>query len=187
MGIYTRQGDAGKTSLADGRRVSKTSLRVEAYGTVDEAGSAIGLARATVCDPLLDQVLLFTQQRLLNCSSSLAMPSDSATAQTPVIDPEDVHSLERAIDRFTERSGAMTHFVIEGGCETACRLQLARAIMRRAERRVHALNAVESVAEQVLCFLNRCSDLLFAAARYANATQDCREERWDPAAERPVL
>jgi cob(I)alamin adenosyltransferase len=167
--------------------VSKTSLRVEAYGAVDEASSAIGLARATVRDPLLDGILLFTQQRLFNCSGSLAMPGDSATGQTPMIDPEDVRSLEQAIDRFTDRSGEMTHFVIEGGCETACRLQLARAVTRRAERRVLALNAVEPVAEQVLCFLNRCSDLLFAAARYANATQDCREEHWDPAAERPAL
>jgi cob(I)alamin adenosyltransferase len=98
---------------------------------------------------------------------------------------EDVAFLERAIDRFQDRAGELTHFVLEAGTETACRLHLARAIMRRAERRIYVLNAEEPVDEQVLAFVNRSSDLLFAAARYSNATQGGGEELWDSSAPRP--
>jgi cob(I)alamin adenosyltransferase len=187
MTIYTRRGDHGQTSLVDGTRVSKSSTRVEAYGTVDEANSAVGLARAAVTDPLLDDVLHFVQQRLFNCSSSLATPEGATTAATPRIDPADVLVLEHAVDAFQERSGELTHFIVEAGSEAACRLHVARAIMRRAERRVVALTAEEPVDEQVLAFVNRCSDLLFAAARCANAVDGSAEELWDKNAPRPAL
>ncbi len=187
MTIYTRRGDHGETSLADGSRVSKASPRVEAYGTVDETNSAVGFARAGVTDPVLDELLHFVQQRLFNCSSSLATPQEHATEKTPIIDAEDIELIERAIDLFTERSGELTHFVIEGGCETACRLHMARTIARRAERRVTTLSTTEPVSEQVLAFINRVSDLLFAAARYANATAGSPEEVWDPGSERPSI
>ena len=139
MTIYTRRGDEGHTSLADGARVSKASARVEAYGTVDEANSAVGFARAAVTDPPLDDVLHFVQQRLFNCSSSMAMPAGHATANTPHIDVADVAFLEHAIDVFQERAGDLNHFVLEAGGEATTRLHVARAIMRRAERRVVAL------------------------------------------------
>ncbi len=187
MTIYTRKGDHGQTSLADGARVSKSSVRVDAYGTVDEANSAVGLARAAVTDPLLDDVLHFVQQRLFNCSSSLATPEGHATENTPHIDAADVALLERAVDRFEERTGPLTHFIVEAGSESACRLHVARAIMRRAERRVVAMMAEEPVDEQVLAFVNRSSDLLFAAARYANALDGSSEELWDQHAVRPTL
>jgi len=187
MTIYTRKGDHGQTSLADGARVSKSSVRVDAYGTVDEANSAVGLARAVVTDALLDDVLHFVQQRLFNCSSSLATPEGTATAHTPHIDPADVVVLERAIDVFQARAGELTHFIVEAGSDAACRLHVARAIMRRAERRIVAMMAEEPVDEQVLAFVNRCSDLLFAAARYANALDGSAEELWDQHAPRPTL
>ncbi|PKQ15512.1 MAG: ATP:cob(I)alamin adenosyltransferase [Actinobacteria bacterium HGW-Actinobacteria-7] len=185
MTIYTRRGDHGQTSLADGTRVSKTAARVEAYGAVDEANSAIGFARAALDDPYLDEILHFVQQRLFNCSSSLAFPGASEPA--PTIDPEDVAFLERAIDACQARTGELTQFLLEAGAESACRLHVARAIMRRAERRIYSLDAEEPVAKQVLAFINRSSDLLFAAARYCNATEDVPEETWDRDAARPAL
>lgn len=187
MTIYTRKGDHGTTSLADGARVSKSSVRVDAYGTVDEANSAVGLARAAITDETLDNVLHFVQQRLFNCSSSLAMPQGHEGANTPHIDVADVALLEHAIDRFESTTGPLTHFVIEAGSEPACRLHLARAIMRRAERRIVALMAEEPVDEQVLAFVNRSSDLLFSAARYANVTSGGTEELWDQHAARPTI
>ena len=187
MTIYTRRGDHGETSLVGGARVSKASLRVDAYGTVDETNSAIGLARAAIADAALDDTLHFVQQRLFNCSSSLATPLAARTASTPVVRPDDIAALERAIDRFQSRAGELDHFVIEGGSEAACRLHLARAIARRAERRLVALADEQpgEVDEQVQAFVNRLSDLLFAAARYANAIDGAAEEAWDSHATAP--
>jgi len=187
MPIYTRRGDHGDTSLVDGTRVSKTSARVEAYGTVDEANSAVGFARSAVTDPFLDSVLHFIQQRLFNCSSSLATPAESRTVGTPFVEAADVAFLESAIDRFMESSGPLSHFVIEGGCESACRLHVARAITRRAERRLVALAAEAEVDEQVEAFVNRLSDTLFASARYANHLAGVTDEVWDPSAPRPDM
>lgn len=187
MTIYTRRGDHGDTSLADGTRVSKTSARVEAYGTVDEANSAVGFARSVVTDPELDGVLHFIQQRLFNCSSSLATPAEGRRASTPIVTAGDVALLEAAIDRFMERSGPLTHFVIEAGCEAAARLHLARAVTRRAERRLVALAAQEPVDEQVEAFVNRLSDALFASARYANHLAGVTDELWDAHAPIPEL
>ncbi len=187
MTIYTRSGDHGTTSLADGSRISKSSARVEAYGTVDETNSAVGLARASVDDALLDDVLHFVQQRLFNCSSSLATPAGHETEHTPVISADDVATLERAIDRFQDVSGPLEHFIVEAGSETAARLQLARAIARRAERRVVELAQDEPIDEHVLAFVNRLSDTLFAAARYANKRAGVAEEQWDPAAPLPRI
>jgi len=187
MTIYTRRGDHGDTSLVGGDRVSKSSVRVEAYGAVDEANSAIGFARAAVSDPDLDAILHFAQQRLMNCSSSLATPVGSITPATPSISAEDIVALETAVDVFTDHTPLLTHFVIEAGSEAGARLQLARAITRRAERRIVALTTQEPVDELVLTFVNRLSDTLFASARYANALSESGDELWDPQAPRPEL
>lgn len=187
MTIYTRRGDQGMTSLADGSRVRKSCARVDAYGTVDEANSAIGLARSAVTDSSLDEVLCFMQQRLFNCSSVLATPPGSSGESAPRIDAADVTFLERAVDLFEERAGEPQGFVLEAGGEPASRLHLARAIMRRAERRVVALAVDEPVDELVVAFINRASDALFSAARYANAVHGSADQVWDPLAPRPTL
>ncbi len=187
MDIYTRTGDSGETSLAHGGRVSKAHLRVEAYGTVDEANSAVGLARAAVDDRTLDGVLDFIQQRLFNCSSSLAGAHVHGSPGAPAISDSDIVTLERAVDRFADATAGERGFVLTGGCETACRLHLARAIVRRAERRAIELAAQEDVERGVLVFLNRTSDALFAAAIYANATSGVDESRWLPDAPPPEL
>ena len=187
MTIYTRRGDRGDTSLVGGDRVSKASARVEAYGAVDEAGSAVGFARAALTQPDLDSVLLFAQQRLFNCSSSLATPLPHVSDSTPRISAEDVAALESAIDVFTERTAPQTGFVVGAGSEAGCRLQLARAITRRAERRIVTLTAQEPVDEFLLSFVNRLSDALFASARYADSLDGSTDEPWDPHAPRPGL
>ncbi len=185
MTIYTRRGDGGQTSLVDGSRIAKSSARVEAYGTVDEANSAVGLARAAIDDPTLDAVLAFIQHKLFNCSSSLATPPHARTEHTPVVSSDDILALERAVDDFERATGPLSHFIIEGGCRGAAHLQLARAIVRRAERRASALADVEDVDANVLAFLNRCSDTLFAAARFANHLAGAVETAWDKEARPP--
>lgn len=185
MTTYTRRGDYGETSLSDGSRVAKDCVRVEAYGAVDEANSSVGLARACVSDAFLGDVLRFVQHRLFNCSASLASSADSAPETMPRITPDDVAILEASIHRFEALPGAPAGFVIEGRVEAAGRLHAARAIVRRAERRTVTLSASEPVDAQVLFFLNRLSDALFAAARYANALAGEPEEIWDPNSPRP--
>lgn len=187
MTIYTRTGDEGQTSLGDGRRVPKSSGRVEAYGTVDEANSLVGLARAGVTDNKLDGVLHFLQQRLFNCSSSLAIPQVPEDDSARHVKQEDIDELERAIDVFTEAAGQLDHFVVPAGSETVARLHVARTVMRRAERRADALAQEAEIDRLVLAFLNRSSDLLFAAARYAATLDGASEEAWDPNAELPEL
>lgn len=192
MSIYTRRGDGGETSLSDGSRLRKDAARVEALGTLDEAGSAIGFARCVVSDAELQVALGFVQQRLMNCAAALATPDagdsarsarDGAPAVTVAFD--DVVVLERAIDAFTRRTGPFRGFVVETGSEGATRLHLARAIMRRAERRVVALAAEDKVPASVSAFVNRASDTLYAAARLANLIDDGVAEPWDPQTPRP--
>lgn len=187
MSIYTGRGDSGDTSLADGTRVPKDDARVEAYGAVDELTSAVAFARAVVTDRLLDDVLGFLLQRLLNCSSSLAVPSGGSMRSTPGIAPEDVTVLERAIDRFETQTGRLERFIIGGVGDAATRLHLARTVARRAERRIVTLARDTDIDPQVLAFVNRSSDLLFAAARYADLTGGHAEEQWDPHATRPAV
>jgi cob(I)alamin adenosyltransferase len=185
--IYTRTGDEGQTSLGDGSRVPKSSGRVEAYGTVDEANSLVGLARSGVSDEKLDAVLHFLQQRLFNCSSSLAMPRVLGEDSAHHVRQEDINVLERAIDVFSAASGPLDHFVVPAGGDTVARLHVARTVMRRAERRADALAQDAEIDRLVLAFLNRSSDLLFAAARYAATLDGAFEEAWDPAAKLPEL
>lgn len=176
--IYTRTGDKGTTSLTDGSRVAKDSLRVEAYGTIDEANSWVGRALAGVEDPVLSEPLTFLQHRLYNCSSNVAVPPGADIAPTRITS-EDVVYLESCIDRFEEVSGPMTCFVLPGGVEVAGTLHVARTVCRRAERRLIALGGVEEVDPLVQMFINRASDALFAAARYANATLGDGDVPWD--------
>jgi cob(I)alamin adenosyltransferase len=181
MGIYTRGGDSGETGLGDGSRTSKASIRVEAYGTVDEAGAAIGFAQQVATDATLEATLRFAQQRLFNCASALANPSADGTP----VSLADVVFLEAAIDRLAGEGRPWRGFVLASGGELACRLDLARTVTRRAERRVVALAAEAPVGADTLAFLNRLSDLLFAASRASAAADGAEEDLWDRDAEPP--
>ncbi len=176
--IYTRSGDTGTTSLVDGTRVPKEATRISAYGDVDEANSWIGTARAFVDDPLLDRVLEFVQHRFYNCSSNLATPGN-AGFKPPQITSADIEFLENAIDKMEQTTGDILGFILPGGTRAASFLHVARTVCRRAERTIWQLTREEHVDDQVRKFVNRTSDLLFAAARYANKTQIDSDVLWN--------
>jgi len=178
--IYTRRGDDGTTSLADGSRIGKDDARIELLGTLDEANCLIGLARVNVVESDLDRVLEFLQQRLFNCSACLASAQPSPAM--PTVDADDVAALEAAIDRYSERVGGFAGFTLPGCDETAARLHVARAVMRRAERAAVRVAAREPVAPEVLAFINRASDLLYSAARLVGGGNECA---WRADAPRP--
>jgi cob(I)alamin adenosyltransferase len=169
--IYTRAGDAGTTRLASGAPVSKADLRVEAYGSVDETNAVIGLARlSTKNDATLDPILARIQNELFDVGADLATPSAANEAERPrlrVLESQ-VERLEGEIDALNERMSELTSFVLPGGSPAAAALHLARTVCRRAERATVALAAREEVGAAALKYLNRLSDLLFVAARFAN-------------------
>ncbi len=176
MRIYTRTGDDGTTVLLGGRRVSKGDLRVEAFGTVDEANAALGFARAAGLPPRLDAILASAQAALFDVGAALANPQASEAAP-PVSDPHVLH-LERAIDDLEARLPPLHVFVLPAGSEAAARIHLARTVTRRAERLVVRLSAGAPVPCEVLRYLNRLSDLLFVAARTANREAGVPDVPW---------
>ncbi len=184
--IYTRTGDAGDTGLVGGDRVPKDSVRVEAYGCVDEANSWVGVARAYVDDAALGAALEYVQHRFFNCSSNLATVPGSGFEPTKVTE-EDVAFLEAAIDRYETATGALRSFVLPGGSKAAAYLHVARTVCRRAERSIVALKRTEPVDPLVLKFVNRSSDFLFAAARYANSLAGQPDVEWKHGAVPPML
>ncbi|MGC2409360.1 MAG: cob(I)yrinic acid a,c-diamide adenosyltransferase [Methyloceanibacter sp.] len=171
--IYTRTGDDGTTALGSGRRVAKYDLRVEAYGTLDEANAAIGLARLHTreSDPALDAMLARIQNDLFDLGAQLCFPDETkdARGRLAVTDAQ-VERLEREIDELNRELQHLRSFVLPGGSPTASFLHLARTVSRRAERLMVALAARsnEPVAPTALRYINRLSDLLFVAARFAN-------------------
>ncbi len=182
--LYTRGGDDGSTALADGTRVRKDDVRVEALGSVDEAESSVGLARAWCDDELLRDLLRFAEQRLSNCAARLASPG-RLSDEAPGVSDADIAAIEAGIDELESRTGPVDHFILPGGSVAASQLHVARSVVRRAERRVAALEAPTPGDQEVARFLNRLSDLLFAAARWANVDQNRSETDWDPQAAPP--
>lgn len=170
--IYTRGGDKGMTSLGNGERVPKHDLRVEAYGAVDEANAAIGLARLHTAGTDLDVMLSRIQNDLFDLGADLCTPE--AEADDPRRRPAlrvaqvQVDRLEAEIDAMNARLAALTSFILPGGSPAAAYLHLARTIARRAERLITALQDAERVNPAALSYINRLSDHLFVAARHAN-------------------
>lgn len=165
--IYTRTGDSGDTALGDGSRVAKTSVRVEAYGTVDEANAAIGLAALRAKGEMADAIARI-QNDLFDLGADLCVPPQPGEDGKLRVDESQVERLESEIDDMNESLDPLTSFVLPGGSELAAALHMARAVSRRAERRVVALSADEEVGEPARRYLNRLSDWLFVAARTAN-------------------
>jgi cob(I)alamin adenosyltransferase len=170
--IYTRTGDDGTTGLGSGARRRKDDLRVEAYGTIDEANAAIGLARLSTAadDKPIDAMLSAIQNDLFDLGADLSTPpSDTPPAYEPLrIVQDQVDRLEREIDRLNADLAPLRSFVLPGGTEAAAALHLARTIVRRAERLMVALAAEEPVGAPALKYVNRLSDFLFVASRYVN-------------------
>lgn len=171
MKIYTRTGDAGQTSLRWGERIGKDSLRVEVYGTVDEANAYLGLALAHLHSPTADglrEILFRVQRELFDVGADLATPPDRSKGERPKVTDEHIARLEADIDQLESGLDKLRHFVLPGGTESAASLHVARTVARRAERRLVSLMAEETVDPVLLKYLNRLSDLLFVAARTAN-------------------
>src|SRR5882724_2869704 len=164
MKIYTRTGDLGDTSLFGGARVRKNDPRIEAYGTIDELNSFIGVARATWPSSSYDLQLHAIQSDLFDLGAHLASPG---TSRFPGPDPARVAALEQAIDVMESDLAPLKSFILPGGSLTAAHLHVARTICRRAERLVVALDDDDDATRASLVFLNRLSDFLFVAARFA--------------------
>ena len=171
--IYTRTGDDGTTGLGDGSRVPKDGLRVEAYGCVDEAKSAIGVILAVpVLPPGVAELLTRVQHELFDLSGELCIPGHRA------IEASHVLALEKSLDAFNEGLPPLKEFILPGGGPAAAACHLARAICRRAERRAWSLARVDAVASEPLQYLNRLSDLLFVVARVLARHESGSEVLW---------
>ena len=171
--IYTRTGDDGTTGVGDGSRVPKDSLRVEAFGTVDELNSSIGVLLATPdMPPAVSATLTEVQHELFDLGGELCIPGHH------VITAEHVTRLEKSLDEFNDSLPPLKEFILPGGGPAAAACHLARAIARRAERRVWALSRAESVSPEVAKYLNRLSDLLFVLARVLARRERGAEVLW---------
>ena len=170
--IYTRTGDKGTTGLGDGSRVDKDDLRVEAFGTVDEVNSAIGLILASALPPRVRTCLLRIQHELFDLGGELCLPG------TRMIPDAYVEGLEHDLDEFNSELPPLKDFILPGGTETAARCHLARAIARRAERRVIRLSRQEDLNPCSIRYLNRLSDLLFVVSRVLARAEGGTEVLW---------
>lgn len=157
--IYTRTGDDGSTGLGDGSRVAKDSVRVGAYGTVDEANSAIGLLLASDVPDGVRTLLTAVQHQLFDLGGELCIPGHAA------IFDADIERLEHHLDAYNEDLPPLKEFILPGGGEAAARCHVARTVVRRAEREAVTLSRLEAVRPEAVRYLNRLSDLLFVLAR----------------------
>ncbi len=185
--VYTRTGDAGKTRLAGGQEVWKDSVRVEAYGTVDELNSILGLVRASnksaqatgSAPQRLDAILKWTQNKLFDLGGILATAPGESFPNMPVVTQEDVAHLEHLIDECQNDLTPLKEFILPGGGEISALLHVARTICRRAERMCVTLSQAESLDKQLVSFLNRLSDALFVFARWVAKQQGEPEFLWE--------
>jgi cob(I)alamin adenosyltransferase len=182
MKIYTKTGDKGETGLFGGERVSKDSLRISAYGTIDELNSFIGLAITEVVDKSVKENLLKIQNQLFVVGSDLATPEDEKTKKlniqrTPASYYTDI---EKMIDEYDEQLEELRNFILPGGSKSAALLHVCRTICRRAEREVVAQKNSVTIGENIIIFLNRLSDLLFVLSRFENKVSNHPDTIWNP-------
>ena len=179
MRLYTKTGDSGETALFGGARVSKTDARVAAYGDVDELNATLGLALATGLDPDISEALIQIQRDLFALGAVLADPREHIADRVTkaALGAQDVQRLELAIDRFDDEVPPLRRFLLPGGGPGASALHLARGVCRRAERGIVGLGA-SNVPPELLQYVNRLSDLLFALARVVNYRTGVAEREW---------
>lgn len=175
MKIYTRTGDRGQTSLFGGARVAKNDARIEAYGTIDELSSHLGVARTTLLPADVDAILHQVQVDLFEVGAHLASPG---TSRFPGVEPARIDELEQAIDAMERELAPLTSFILPGGSSTAAHLHVARTVCRRAERLVVALQDQSPATVSTIAYLNRLSDYLFVAARFANQRAGVEDVPW---------
>lgn len=177
--IYTKTGDAGQTALFGGRRVSKSALRVDAYGTVDELNSFVGLLRDSLENASIRESLKEIQHRLFSIGAHLASDPDK-TPPSPDLVPQDILALEQAMDIMDDHLPALKNFILPGGHPVASLCHVCRTVCRRAERLVVGLHEHEPVDEHVLQYLNRLSDYFFMLARQVASEAGAPEVIWNP-------
>lgn len=180
MKVYTRKGDKGTTGLIGGTRVPKYSLRIEAYGTVDELNSYIGLLRGQFLKKPFKTELIEIQDRLFTLGSLLAQDPDKKSMKLPQLHQSDIDLLEKAIDRMDTELPPMKSFVLPGGNEIVSFCHIARCVCRRAERIVVQLSEETKVDELIIAYLNRLSDYLFVYSRLLSANLPGEEIPWKP-------
>lgn len=180
MKIYTKTGDKGDTSLFGGQRVPKDALRIEAYGTVDELNSVLGIVRADNEEKEIDSIIDRIQNELFDLGADLATPRSQSSKSIKRFEAKDSRHLEKQIDQLEEHLKSLKTFILPGGSLVAARLHFARTVCRRAERSVVRLSRNEDIGEGITIYLNRLSDLLFVLARYANHTAGVSETKWKP-------
>lgn len=178
MKIYTKKGDSGETSLFGGTRVPKSNERIEAYGTVDELNSFVGLAASYNLSEQGTEYVRKVQELLFILGADLATPPSSKT-RIERISEEDISFLENAIDKLEEELKPLKNFILPGGSQAGATLHTARTICRRAERATVACAESDNISEKCIKFLNRLSDFLFVIARYENKQAGVREETWE--------
>jgi cob(I)alamin adenosyltransferase len=177
--IYTKTGDTGETALFGGKRLPKSHLRIDAYGTVDELNAFIGLVRDSLADPHMRDLLKIIQDRLFTVGANLASdPSKNLT--TPDLTIADVQVLEKEIDNMETVLPPLKNFILPGGHTAVSFCHVARCVCRRAERLAVALDLSEPVAPMVLQYLNRLSDFLFVLARKIGHDLGAEEVVWKP-------
>lgn len=179
MKIYTKRGDSGDTSLFGGDRVSKSSERINAYGTVDELNSVVGLAASYQISEKGSTYLTKIQELLFILGADLATPPSSKT-RIDRITQENTEFLEDAIDEMEESLEQIRNFILPGGTQAGATLHMARTVCRRAERAAVACSESEEISALAIKFLNRLSDFFFVLARYENKEAGTSEEVWKP-------
>lgn len=182
MKIYTKKGDSGTTQLIGGTRVAKSHQRIDAYGTIDELNSYIGLVRDQAIGVKNKQTLIEIQDRLFTIGAHLASDPNKKGMQLPTMRKEDVEKLEKEIDEMNETLPEMRSFVLPGGHTTVSFCHLARCVCRRAERLSIDLNEDTSQKTLILQYLNRLSDYLFVLSRYLSKELEVEEIPWQPKA-----
>lgn len=178
MKIYTKTGDTGSTSLFGGRRVSKSDLRIETYGTVDELNSHIGLLRDQQVNEIRKNILVEIQDRLFTMGSMLATEPGNTKVKIPVLAEADIQQLEKEIDAMDSALPPMKSFVLPGGHQSVSFCHIARTICRRAERLAVALHNQEKMDELIIKYLNRLSDYLFVLSRKMTQELNAEETPW---------
>jgi cob(I)alamin adenosyltransferase len=180
MKIYTKKGDNGTTGLIGGTRILKSSLRIEAYGTIDELNSYIGLVRDQDIHEYYKKQLIEIQDRLFTIGSSLAADPEKSTMKIPDLHASDIEVLEKWMDEMEEVLPEMKNFVLPGGHQTVSFCHVARCVCRRGERIIVDLNQHEFVADLVISYVNRLSDYLFVLSRKITLDLGAIEQPWQP-------
>ena len=178
MKIYTRKGDTGQTSLIDGDMVNKHNLSVDAYGTIDELNSFLGLLKDYIKDEKINDILNNIQIKLFSIGSILASGKNQNISEKVKIEKKDVVYIELEIDRLNENLPELKNFIIPGGHKISSYSHVCRSICRRAERKISELNNKSSIDSNILAYINRLSDFFFVLSRFLKYSDNVSESHW---------